>query len=94
MNWVSVVTDAAKVAAPAISAVPGVSTSLFGVILQAVIAVEQAITGHKQGPAKKQAAKVIVKSQVPDADPAAVDKSIDHLVSSLNALAQPTATEK
>ena len=76
-------TQVAQIAAPLIEMVPGVG-GLFGIVLNVVVAVEQAIPNSGMGPAKKAAATTLITAAVPTINQDALSKAIDDLVTALN----------
>lgn len=83
-------THVAQVAAPALEMVPGVG-GLFGIVLNIVVAVEQAMPATGMGPAKKAAATSLITAVAPTIDQVALSIALDNLVTALNSVqkAQP-----
>lgn len=76
--------------APTLEAIPGFG-SIFGLVFNAVVAVEGLIQAPGSGTAKKTAASSIVTGALPAIDPAALAELIDAIVAILNTMQQTSA---
>lgn len=76
--------------APTIEAIPGFG-SVFGLVFNAIVAVEGLIQAPGSGAVKKTAVSSIVTGAIPTIDPTALAELIDAIVAILNALQQAFA---
>lgn len=71
--------------APAIETIPGFG-SIFGLVFNAVVAVEGLVQTPGTGTLKKSAVTSIVQAAAPSTDPQALSPVIDGIVAALNGL--------
>lgn len=69
--------------APIIESIPAVGGP-FGIVFNAVVALEKLIPQDKQGPVKKAAAVTIIQNQLPNITEEKITNSVNDLVKLLN----------